>query len=108
MQAQRDGLLVRAQQAYQQRRDALTERLQALTGSRLAPGEGVHIWLPVRSEAAASQIMAQRGWLVQGGEPFRLKSGPAIRVSLANLFPEQLEELAQDLAVAIGAGAVVN
>jgi DNA-binding transcriptional MocR family regulator len=108
MQAQRDGLLVRAQQAYQQRRDALTERLQALSGSRLPPGEGVHIWLPVRSEAAASQIMAQRGWLVQGGEPFRLKSGPAIRVSLANLGPEQLEAVAQDLAVAIGAGAVVN
>ena len=107
-QAQREGLLVRAQQAYQQRRDALAERLQALTGTPLPAGEGVHIWLPVRSEAAAGQIMAQRGWLVQGGEPFRLKSGPAIRVSLANLIPAQLETLAQDLAVAIGSGAVVN
>ncbi|CAI0780539.1 Uncharacterized HTH-type transcriptional regulator ydcR [Serratia proteamaculans] len=107
-QAQRDGLLVRAQQAYQQRRDALAERLQALTGTPLPAGEGVHIWLPVRSEAAAGQIMAQRGWLVQGGEPFRLKSGPAIRVSLANLIPAQLETLAQDLAVAVGSGAVVN
>lgn len=107
-QAQREGLLVRAQQAYQQRRDALAERLQVLTGTPLPAGEGVHIWLPVRSEAAAGQIMAQRGWLVQGGEPFRLKSGPAIRVSLANLIPAQLETLAQDLAVAIGSGAVVN
>ncbi|MDW5498345.1 aminotransferase class I/II-fold pyridoxal phosphate-dependent enzyme [Pseudomonas lundensis] len=108
MQAQRDGLLVRAQQTYQQRRDGLAERLQALTGAPLPPGEGVHIWLPVRSEAAASQIMVQRGWLVQNGEPFRLKSGPAIRVSLANLIPAQLETLAQDLAVAMVAGAVVN
>ncbi len=107
-QAQRDGLLVRAQQTYQQRRDGLAERLQALTGAPLPPGEGVHIWLPVRSEAAASQIMVQRGWLVQNGEPFRLKSGPAIRVSLANLIPAQLETLAQDLAVAMVAGAVVN
>jgi DNA-binding transcriptional MocR family regulator len=107
-QAQRDGLLVRAQYAYQQRRDALAERLHTLSGIPLPPGEGVHIWLPVRSEAAASQIMAQRGWLVQSGEPFRLKSGPAIRVSLANLIPTQLETLAQDLIVAIGAGTVVN
>jgi DNA-binding transcriptional MocR family regulator len=107
-QAQRDGLLVRAQHAYQQRRDALAERLHTLSGIPLPPGEGVHIWLPVRSEAAASQIMAQRGWLVQSGEPFRLKSGPAIRVSLANLIPTQLETLAQDLIVAIGAGTVVN
>ncbi|MBP1129911.1 DNA-binding transcriptional MocR family regulator [Serratia sp. PL17] len=107
-QAQRDGLLVRAQHAYQQRRDTLTERLHALSGIPLPPGEGVHIWLPVRSEAAASQIMAQRGWLVQSGEPFRLKSGPAIRVSLANLIPAQLETLAQDLVVAIGAGTLVN
>jgi DNA-binding transcriptional MocR family regulator len=79
-----------------------------LSGIPLPPGEGVHIWLPVRSEAAASQIMAQRGWLVQSGEPFRLKSGPAIRVSLANLISTQLETLAQDLIVAIGAGTVVN
>lgn len=107
-QAQRDGLLVRAQYAYQQRRDALAERLHTLSGIPLPPGEGVHIWRPVRSEAAASQIMAQRGWLVQSGEPFRLKSGPAIRVSLANLIPTQLETLAQDLIVAIGAGTVVN
>jgi DNA-binding transcriptional MocR family regulator len=107
-QAQRDGLLVRAQHAYQQRRDALAERLHTLSGIPLPPGEGVHIWLPVRSEAAASQIMAQRGWLVQSGEPFRLKSGPAIRVSLANPIPTQLETLAQDLIVAIGAGTVVN
>ncbi|HCK00609.1 MAG TPA: transcriptional regulator [Serratia grimesii] len=107
-QAQRDGLLVRAQHAYQQRRDALAERLHTLSGIPLPPGEGVHIWLPVRSEATASQIMAQRGWLVQSGEPFRLKSGPAIRVSLANLIPTQLETLAQDLIVAIGAGTVVN
>ncbi|CAI0861280.1 putative HTH-type transcriptional regulator YdcR [Serratia grimesii] len=107
-QAQRDGLLVRAQHAYQQRRDALAERLHTLSGIPLPPGEGVHIWLPVRSEAAASQIMAQRGWLVQSGEPFRLKSGPAIRVSLANLISTQLETLAQDLIVAIGAGTVVN
>ncbi|MNT48630.1 Aminotransferase class I and II [compost metagenome] len=107
-QAQQEGLFARAQQTYQQRRDDLSERLRALTGVPVSSGEGVHIWLPVRSEAAASQIMAQRGWLVQSGEPFRLKSGPAIRISLANLEPAQLETLAQDLAVAIGAGTVVN
>ncbi|CAI0876726.1 Uncharacterized HTH-type transcriptional regulator ydcR [Serratia liquefaciens] len=107
-QAQQEGLFARAQQTYQQRRDDLSERLRALTGVPVSPGEGVHIWLPVRSEAAASQMMAQRGWLVQSGEPFRLKSGPAIRISLANLEPAQLETLAQDLAVAIGAGTVVN
>lgn len=107
-QVQGDGLLLRAQETYQTRRDALAARMGALAGTPLPPGEGVHIWLPVRSEAAASQIMAQRGWLVQSGEPFRLKSGPAVRISLANLLEGERERLAQDLAVAMVAGTSVN
>lgn len=52
--------------------------------------------------------MAQRGWLVQGGEPFRLKGDAAIRVSLANVVPAQLAPLAQDLADAMRASAAIN
>ena len=48
------------------------------------------------------------GWLVQGGEPFRLKGDPAIRVSLANVVPAQLAPLAQDLADAMRASAAIN
>ena len=80
-QALQEGQLQRAQQAYQARRDELVRRLNALNHTALAVGEGLHLWLPVRSETAAAQLMAQRGWLVQGGEPFRLKGDPAIRVS---------------------------
>ena len=69
-QALQEGQLQRAQQAYQARRDELVRRLNALNHTALAVGEGLHLWLPVRSETAAAQLMAQRGWLVQGGEPF--------------------------------------
>ncbi|CAI0712671.1 aminotransferase class I/II-fold pyridoxal phosphate-dependent enzyme [Serratia ficaria] len=107
-QAQRDGGLLRARQAYQARREALTQRLNVLSPLSVPVGEGLHLWLPVRSETAAAQLMAQRGWLVQGGEPFRLKSGPAIRVSLANVGLERLAQLAQDLTDALSAGVAVN
>lgn len=103
-----EGQLQRAQQAYQARRDELVQRLNALNHTALAVGEGLHLWLPVRSETAAAQLMAQRGWLVQGGEPFRLKGGPALRVSLANVTPAQLAPLAQDLTDAMRAGAAIN
>lgn len=83
-------------------------RLNALNHTVLAVGEGLHLWLPVRSETAATQLMAQRGWLVQGGEPFRLKGDPAIRVSLANVVPTQLASLAQDLADAMRTRAAIN
>ena len=107
-QALQEGQLQRAQQAYQARRDELVQRLNALNHTALAVGEGLHLWLPVRSETAAAQLMAQRGWLVQGGEPFRLKSDPAIRVSLANVAPAQLAVLAQDLADAMRASTAIN
>lgn len=107
-QALQEGQLQRAQRAYQARRDELVRRLNALNHTALAVGEGLHLWLPVRSETAAAQLMAQRGWLVQGGEPFRLKGGPAIRVSLANVVPAQLTPLAQDLSDAMRAGAAIN
>ncbi|RTF65350.1 aminotransferase class I/II-fold pyridoxal phosphate-dependent enzyme, partial [Serratia marcescens] len=107
-QALQEGQLLRAQQAYQARRDELVQRLNALNHTALAVGEGLHLWVPVRSETAAAQLMAQRGWLVQGGEPFRLKCGPALRVSLANVTPSQLAPLAQDLSEAMRAAAAIN
>ncbi|MGG4623785.1 aminotransferase class I/II-fold pyridoxal phosphate-dependent enzyme [Serratia odorifera] len=107
-QVQVQGVLARAQGEYQRRRDRLTSLLQQRCGLSLPQGEGLHLWLPVRSEAIASQIMAQRGWLVQSGEPFRLKSSPAIRVSLANVTERQLDTLAQDLCAAVNAQAQVN
>ncbi|ATA22150.1 GntR family transcriptional regulator [Gibbsiella quercinecans] len=101
-------VLAQARQVYRQRRQLLVEKLQQLAGISLPPGEGLYLWLPVSSETAACQLMAQRGWLVQSGEPFRLKSGPALRISLANVAEEQLTTLAQDLCAAMQANVQVN
>lgn len=92
--------LAQAAGAYAARRRAL---VQALAAQQIdaAPGEGLHLWLPVADEAAVVQSMASRGWAVQAGAPLRLASAPAVRVSLGACPPADMQLLARDLAQAL-------
>lgn len=93
--------------AYAARRQALVQALAAQQ-IHVAPGEGLHLWLPVADEAAVVQSMASRGWAVQAGAPLRLASAPAVRVSLGGCQPTEMQHLARDLALALRApGRVV-
>jgi hypothetical protein len=53
--------------------------------------------LPVADETAAVRSLLERGWCVRAGARYRLRSGPAIRITIAQLLPERSEHLADDL-----------
>jgi DNA-binding transcriptional MocR family regulator len=87
----------RAADLYAQRRQALIDALAAHTIP--AHGRsGLNVWIPVREETATVQALADRGWGVAAGERFRLRSGPAIRVTTSTLVPDEGRRFAADLA----------
>jgi len=61
---------------------------------------GFNVWIPVREETSAVQRLAASGWAVAAGERFRIRSGPAIRVTTSSLAINQAARLAADIASA--------
>jgi DNA-binding transcriptional MocR family regulator len=82
---------------YAKRREALIDALGAKSIGAMGRS-GLNVWIPVPEEAAIVSGLIERGWAVAGGERFRLKSGPAIRVTTATLEPTDAKNLADDLA----------
>lgn len=94
--AETGHLLDAARQAYRERRTAFIDELSH-AGIAAHGRSGVHIWVPVAREADVVQAMLGMGWAVQAGEPFRIESGPAIRIGLANLDIASARQAARDL-----------
>jgi len=90
-------LLARAAAAYTERREALTAALAA-HGLGSQGRSGFNVWVPVPEEVGTVQALLARGWAVRAGERYRIRSGPAIRVTVAGLPPEAAPRLAADLA----------
>ena len=92
--------LARASEIYAQRR---VSALSALRGHGIdaRAASGFNIWIPVRDEVNVVQALAVRGWAVAAGERFRIRSGPAIRVTISTLQPEEAARFAGDLAWAL-------
>lgn len=88
---------------YRRRRQVLIAALAQMGVEVQAAGEGLHLWLPVIDETSVVQVLASRGWAVQGGSPFRLTGGAAIRVSVGNLRDDDVPGLAADIAAALQA-----
>lgn len=92
--------LVAAAATYSRRRDALLRALRA-HGFEAHGKSGLNVWIPLREEAAVVNALLQRGWAVNAGERYRLKSRPAIRVTVAALTPDDAERFADDLAAIV-------
>lgn len=92
--------LAQATDAYGARRQALIDALAA-RGIAVDGRSGFNVWIPAREEVAAVQYLATRGWAVAAGERFRLRSGPAIRVTTSALPVDRAATLAADLAAAV-------
>ena len=90
-----------AAQAYATRRRALIE---ALAGHGVAAEgrSGFNVWVPVREEASTIAAMAAAGWAVRAGEPYRIQSPPAVRITVSTLAPEEAPRVAAALAAAQG------
>ncbi len=82
--AAHDGVLSTAVTTYDRRRRGLIDTLAA-EGITAHGATGLNVWIPVAEEVPVVQGLAERGWAVQAGEPYRIDSGPAIRVTTAAL-----------------------
>ena len=97
------ALLGRARQAYSRRP---TELLKALAerGIEARGATGLNVWVPVPDETAAVRGLLERGWCVRAGARYRLRSPPAIRITVAQLLPEQTTPLADALRSVLADG----
>lgn len=93
-------LLARAEKAYRERRETLLREL-AKHGIAAHGVSGLNVWIPVMHESAVAQALLGRGWAVNAGERYRIASGPAIRITIANLEAKDAVRLAGDLAAVL-------
>jgi DNA-binding transcriptional MocR family regulator len=93
-------LLERATVAYRERRELL---LDALARHSIAAqgGTGFNVWIPVPEEDAVVRGLLARGWAVRAGEPYRLQSPPAIRVTTATMTADDARGFAADLTAVL-------
>jgi DNA-binding transcriptional MocR family regulator len=92
------ALTARASATYAARRERFLAALGA-HGLVAVGASGLNVWLAVDDETGVVGALAQRGWVVAPGAPFRLSaSPPAIRVTTATLSEREAARLAGDLA----------
>jgi len=92
---------------YAARREALITSLAA-HGIPAHGRTGLNVWIPVQEEAAVVAGLAARGWAVRAGEPYRLKTAPAIRVTIATLEPNEAKRFASHLREVLEVGRPVS
>lgn len=92
--------LAAAAATYTSRRQGLIRAL-ARHGIAACGRSGLNVWVPVPEEAAAVAALAQAGWAIRAGERYRLKSPPAVRVTVAALEAREAEAVAAALAQAL-------
>ena len=94
------GALDRAAAAYAGRRASLVAAL-ARHGIAGQGDSGLNVWVPVPEEAGTVALLLEAGWAVAAGERYRLRSGPAVRVTVSTLRDAaEADRLAATLAAA--------
>jgi DNA-binding transcriptional MocR family regulator len=88
--------LEEARRTYANRRGSLVDAL-AESGIPTPSRSGFNVWVPVPQEASAVSALQAAGWAVAAGEPFRLRSGPGIRITTSTIRGAEAGSLARDL-----------
>jgi DNA-binding transcriptional MocR family regulator len=96
--------LAHAVTVYAQRREALLEALAA-RGITAHGRSGLNVWIPVDDEATVVAGLAGQGFHVRAGARYRLRAGPAVRITTARLPPSLAPRLADAFAQLLGASA---
>jgi DNA-binding transcriptional MocR family regulator len=94
------ALLEHAHQTYRRRREALAAELLA-RGIPAHARSGLNVWVPVAEEGTVARRLLDAGWAVLAGERFRLRSRPAIRVTVSTLDVAEAARLAGDIEAAM-------
>ncbi len=92
--------LAKATTTYSKRREGLVSAL-ADHGIEANSPSGLNVWIPVPDETSTVQALREDGWAVAPGAPFRLRSEPAIRVTISSLRQEEASDLAAAIARAL-------
>jgi DNA-binding transcriptional MocR family regulator len=93
-------LLERGRETYRRRREALAAALAA-RGIAAHARSGLNVWVPVPEEGVTTGRLLDAGWAVLAGERFRLRSRPAIRVTVSTLDVAEAGRLAGDIEAAM-------
>lgn len=94
-------LIHMAAEKYDERRAALVDALAA-RGIEAHGHSGLNVWVPVSDESAALSALIAHGYAAAPGSWFRIRSGPALRVTTAALDPDDASRVAEALAEAAG------
>lgn len=94
------ALAGQAATVYAGRRRALIGALERHGIPASAP-TGLNVWVPVASEEAALSGLLAAGWAASAGARFRLRSDPAIRVTISTLRPPEADAFAAALAAVL-------
>jgi DNA-binding transcriptional MocR family regulator len=89
-----------AAEVYTARRRGLVDAL-ARRGVTAHGRSGLNVWVPVREELPVVQALLEAGWAVNGGERYRIASGPAIRVTITTLGAAEVQPLADAIAISL-------
>lgn len=89
--------LEQATAIYGRRRERFVTAL-AERGIELEAPTGLNVWIPVPDEAHVLQALPAQGWAVMAGAPFRLRSEPAVRVTVSTLREDEAAPLAAAIA----------
>jgi DNA-binding transcriptional MocR family regulator len=92
--------LQKATTTYSKRREAFISAL-ADQGIEAQASSGLNVWIPVPDETSIVQALQAQGWAVAPGAPFRLRSEPAIRVTISSLKPDESPPFAAAIARAL-------
>jgi DNA-binding transcriptional MocR family regulator len=95
--------VARAARTYTERRAALVDALAGV-GLGAWGRSGLNVWVPVPDEDVAVAGLLARGWAVAAGARFRLRSAPAVRITISQLQPRAARRLADDLAAVLRTG----
>ena len=101
-------LIREAEQRYTVNRNRLRAAL-AERGVAAYGWSGLNVWIPVADETIAITRLLNAGWAAAPGTRFRIRTGPGIRITIADLTAGEIDPLADAVGQAVlatGRGSV--
>ena len=93
-------LVHKAEQRYTSNRDRLRDAL-AERGVAAYGQSGLNVWIPVPDETVAITRLLNLGWAAAPGARFRIRTGPGIRITIADLTAGEIDPLADAVVQAV-------
>jgi len=93
-------LIRKAEERYTGNRTRLRAAL-AEHGTTAYGRSGLNVWVPVPDETVAITRLLNTGWAAAPGTRFRIRTGPGMRITIADLAADEIDPLAAAVAEAV-------